>query len=57
MPLPSVRRGESQRNFVSRFMADAAMRSEYPDQEQRAAVAYSQYRRKVARHVKRLRRK
>lgn len=57
MPLPTPNSGESRQTFVSRCMGDAAMRSEYPDQKQRAAVAYSQFRRKLARHVKRLRKK
>lgn len=57
MPLPRPNSGESQKAFLARFLGDAAMRSEYPDQKQRAAVAYSQYRRKLARHVKLLRRK
>ena len=46
MPIPIPRKGESQKDFVSRFMRADAMRAEYPDQAQRAAVAYSQFRRK-----------
>lgn len=57
MPLPSVRRGESQQAFVSRCMGSELMKAEYPEQKQRAAVCYSQFRRSLARHVKRLRRR
>lgn len=35
---------ESEQDFVSRFMGDAGMRSEFPEQAQRAAVAHSMYR-------------
>ena len=55
MPLPSVRRGESQQTFISRCMSSEIMQSEYPEQKQRAAVCYSQFRRKLRRHVKGMR--
>jgi lambda family phage portal protein len=40
MPTPSA--GESEKDFVSRCMADDTMISEYPDSTQRAAVCYAQ---------------
>lgn len=55
MPLPTPNSGESQSTFVSRCMDSDVMNREYPDQKQRAAVCYSQYRRKLTRHVKRMR--
>lgn len=42
--LMKPRNGESREAFVSRFMGDAAMRREFPEQEQRAAVANRQFR-------------
>ena len=55
MPLPTPNSGESQQAFVSRCMGSDVMNREYPEQKQRAAVCYSQFRRKLARHVKGLR--
>jgi len=43
MPLPRPDKGESQQDFVARFMK--AMKDEFPDREQRLAVAHSQLRR------------
>jgi hypothetical protein len=40
MPTPSA--GESEKDFLSRCMADDMMISEYPDSTQRAAVCYAQ---------------
>ena len=45
MPLPSPKGKEEQQDFVSRCMGDTTMNKEYPDQKQRAAICYSQYRR------------
>ena len=44
--MPRPIRGESRQHFVSRYMGDAEARKSFPDQKQRAAVAYSLYRRK-----------
>jgi hypothetical protein len=44
MPLPSPHQGESQQDFVSRCMVDSSMRSDFPKQEQRAAVCHQQWR-------------
>jgi len=43
MPLPIPSADESEKDFVSRFMADEDMIAEYPDESQRSAVAYSTY--------------
>lgn len=37
------KKGEKQGDYLSRFMGDEKMRSEYPDEKQRAAVAYSMF--------------
>ena len=43
MPIPSPKKSEKQRDFVSRCMGDETMNKEFPDQKQRAAVCYSQF--------------
>lgn len=45
MPVPKPRKGESRSDYVSRFMANEAMRKEFPKQAQRSAVAHSTWRR------------
>lgn len=42
--LPTPSGGEDERAFVARCMADETMASEFPEQEQRAAVCYRQFR-------------
>ncbi len=42
--LPAPRDGESRKDFVSRFMADEEARKEFPDADQRTAVADQQFR-------------
>ena len=44
MPLPIPSADESEQDFVSRFMGDEQATSDLPDEQQRAAVAYSTYR-------------
>ena len=44
MPLPIPSADESEKDFVSRFMGDDQAISDFPDEQQRAAVAYSTYR-------------
>jgi len=44
MPLPLPSADESEQDFVSRFMGDEQAISDFPDEQQRAAVAYSTYR-------------
>jgi len=44
MPLPKPKSGEKQKDFHSRCMGSSVMKSEYPDNKQRNAVCYSQWR-------------
>ena len=44
MPLPIPSADESEKDFVSRFMGDDQAISDFPEEQQRAAVAYSTYR-------------
>jgi len=44
MPLPTPRGNESEQDFVSRFMGNEQAISDFPDETQRAAVAYRTYR-------------
>ena len=44
MPLPIPSADESEQDFVSRFMGDDQAVSDFPDESQRSAVAYSTYR-------------
>jgi hypothetical protein len=43
MPLVTPKKSEKQGDFVSRCMGDETMNKEFPDQKQRAAVCYSQF--------------
>jgi hypothetical protein len=51
MPLPKPREGETQDEFVSRFMSNEVAKREFPDQKQRLAVAYSTWRKKSGRKL------
>ena len=44
MPLPRPHKHEAREDFVSRFMSDNRMESEFPDRKQRVAVAFRQWR-------------
>ena len=44
MPLPIPSADESEKDFVSRFMGDEQAISDFPEESQRSAVAYSTYR-------------
>ncbi len=44
MPLPKPHDKESQKDFISRCMSDKTMNTEYPDQNKRAGICYSQWR-------------
>lgn len=44
MPLPTPRGDESEQDFVSRFMGNDQAVADFPDETQRAAVAYRTYR-------------
>jgi len=63
MPLPTPRKGETQQNFISRFMGNDVAQREFSGQKQRLAVAYDKWRskgKKKKRHrevVKRSRRR
>lgn len=46
MPIPKPRKDESEAQFISRCMGDSTMNKEYPDQKQRTAICYSQWRKK-----------
>lgn len=43
MPMPKPQERETEQNYISRFMDDAEMQKDYPDEKQRSAVAYSQW--------------
>lgn len=45
MPLP-IPKGKDQDTFISSCMSNKTMLKEFPDQKQRAAVCYSQWKRK-----------
>lgn len=42
--MPNPKSGESESDYVSRFMASAEAQKDFPDEKQRAAVAYSKFR-------------
>ena len=44
MPVPTPKTDEKESDFVSRWMKDKKMVSEFTDQKQRVAVCYSQWR-------------
>lgn len=46
MPLPKPRKNEKQSEFVSKCIGDPTMNNDFPQQKQRAAVCYSQFKRK-----------
>jgi hypothetical protein len=41
------KKSEEQKKFVSRCVGDSSMVEEFPDQKQRIAVCYSQFKRKA----------
>jgi len=43
MPLPKPKDDEGQPAFVSRCMGDTTMKTEYPEQKQRLAICFSQF--------------
>ena len=46
MPLPVPKKSESKDDFISRCMGNETMKDEYPDNDQRLAVCYSQWKKK-----------
>lgn len=47
MPLMNPKKTEKQKDFVSRCAGDSTMVKEFPNQKQRIAVCYSQFKRKA----------
>jgi phosphatidylethanolamine-binding protein (PEBP) family uncharacterized protein len=47
MPLPNAKPKEKQQEFMNRCMSDDIMNKDFKDQKQRAAVCYSQYRKRT----------
>ena len=54
MPLPTPNRGEAKNDFIGRFMGSEAMKREFPNHEQRVAVAHSQWRKKLSKELSEL---
>ena len=52
MPLPVPNEGEEQSVFISRCMSNESMKKEFPDQKQRTAVCYSQWKEKGKKGVR-----
>ena len=48
MPLPEPKKTEDENEFVSRFVDDEKAKDEFPDKDQRLAVAYEKFNRKEA---------
>jgi len=46
MPLPKPNSGQKEKNFMENCMSSPTMNKEYKDAQQRAAVCYSQFRRR-----------
>ena len=46
MPIPTPKKDESQKDFINRCMGNDTMVKEYPDQKQRAAICFNEFRTK-----------
>jgi hypothetical protein len=46
MPIPKPNTGEKQDDFIARCMSNGLMNEEYPDNKQRAAICYTQWKEK-----------
>ncbi len=46
MPIPKPKENETQKDFIARCMGDEVMRDEYPENDKRAAICYSAWRKK-----------
>ena len=44
MPIPVPKKEENEKNFIKRCMSSETMLTEYPDNEVRAGICYSQWR-------------
>ncbi len=42
--MPEPKANESKNAFISRFMSNEQMQKEYPDRDQRVAIAYTKWR-------------
>lgn len=47
MPLPKPSKNQKEKEFISKCMGDSAMLKDFPSQKQRAAVCYSQFKKKA----------
>lgn len=47
MPMIKPSKKETEQEFVSRCMGDEMMNEDFKDQKQRAAVCYSQYKKRI----------
>ena len=52
MPIPSPRNKETKENFISRCMSDDVMTSEYPKEDQRAAICQTAWGKKMKKNKK-----
>lgn len=46
MPIPKPKKDETKNKFLTRCMGNSTMRKEYPDNKQRLAVCYTEWREK-----------
>jgi hypothetical protein len=44
--MPDPKKGESQKDFIARFMSSEEAKRDFPDRNQRLAVAYSKWRKR-----------
>lgn len=54
MPLPTPNPKEELNDFIARFMGNEAMKREFPNHEQRIAVAHSQWEKKLSKELSKL---
>lgn len=47
MPLPKPSKNQKEKEFISKCMGDSFMLKDFPNQKQRAAVCYSQFKKKA----------
>jgi hypothetical protein len=52
MPIPKPQKDEKQTDFISRCMSDEIMKKEYPEQAERTAVCFQQWKTKDKRDEK-----
>lgn len=54
MPIPTPKEDEEKKDFISRCMANKIMNSDYPENEQRAAVCHSQWKKSKKKKIKKI---